>query len=177
VVLAKDRQELIVNLRPAGRWLGLASVIKQARYEFTSEPLTKCVLQRLPIETFHWLLKTDLGFAHLIAEALADNLVELYDRVSQIANITPRHQLESYLWRAIAEQGLNGNGSGEIRLRLPLKRKEIARMINISPQYVSELLTELVEEGVLRRNGRELIIVDQSGLWHEIDFEELILNH
>jgi hypothetical protein len=50
-------------------------------------------------------------------------------------------------------------------------------MINISPQYVSELLTELVEEGVLRRNGRELIIVDQSGLWHEIDFEELILNH
>jgi hypothetical protein len=34
-----------------------------------------------------------------------------------------------------------------------------------------------VEEGVLRRNGRELIIVDQSGLWHEIDFEELILNH
>ncbi|HMB30050.1 MAG TPA: helix-turn-helix domain-containing protein [Blastocatellia bacterium] len=67
--------------------------------------------------------------------------------------------------------------SGEIRLRLPLKRKEIARMINISPHYVSELLTELVEEGVLRRNGRELIIVDQSGLWHEIDFEELILNH
>jgi len=50
-------------------------------------------------------------------------------------------------------------------------------MINISPQHVSELLTELVEEGVLRRNGRELIIVDQSGLWHEIDFEELILNH
>jgi hypothetical protein len=43
-------------------------------------------------------------------------------------------------------------------------------------QYVSELLTELVEEGVLRRNGRELIIVDQSGLWHEIAFEELILN-
>jgi CRP-like cAMP-binding protein len=63
------------------------------------------------------------------------------------------------------------------RLRLPLKRKEIARMINISPQYVSELLTELVEEDVLRRNGRELIIVDQNGLWHEIDFEELILNH
>jgi predicted transcriptional regulator len=60
---------------------------------------------------------------------------------------------------------------------MPLKRKEIARMINISPQYVSELLTELVEEGVLRRNSRELIIVDQSGLWHEIDFEELILNH
>jgi predicted transcriptional regulator len=77
----------------------------------------------------------------------------------------------------IAEQGLNGNGSGEIRIRLPLKRKEIARMINISPQYVSELLTELVEEGVLWRKGRELIIVDQSGLWHEIDFEELILNH
>jgi hypothetical protein len=54
---------------------------------------------------------------------------------------------------------------------------EGTRMINISPQYVSELHTELVEEGVLRRNGRELIIVDQSGLWHEIDFEELILNH
>jgi CRP-like cAMP-binding protein len=176
VRLESEGQELIVNLRHADRWLGLASAIKQARYEFTTRPLTKCIMQRLPIGTFHRLLKTDPEFAWLIAEALAGNLIELYGRASQIANITPRHQLEHYLWRAVEEQGLNGNG-GEIRLRLPLKRKEIARMINVSPQYVSELLTELAEEGVLRRNGRELIIVDQSGLWHDIDFEGPIPNH
>jgi predicted transcriptional regulator len=59
----------------------------------------------------------------------------------------------------------------------PYLTRHLLNRFGISPQYVSELLTELVEEGVLRRNGRELIIVDQSGLWHEIDFEELILNH
>src|SRR5262245_55936209 len=69
--LESEGQELIVNLRSAGRWLGLASAIKQARYDFTALPRTKCSLQRLPIGTFRQFLKTDLEFAERIVGSVA----------------------------------------------------------------------------------------------------------
>jgi CRP-like cAMP-binding protein len=71
VRLEPEGQQLIINLRSAGRWLGLASAIKQARYDFPALPLTKCSLQCLPIRTFRQILKTDLEFAGRIAQALA----------------------------------------------------------------------------------------------------------
>ena len=170
VRMESEGQQLIVNLRSAGRWLGLASAIRQARYDFTALPLTKCSLQCLPIGTFRRILKADLEFARLIARALADNIIELYERATQIANITARQRLEQYLWRALKERGLNGNGD-EVRLRLPRNYKEIARMVDVTPQYISELLKEMEEEGLLRRDGRNLTIVDRRRLWHEGDSE------
>ncbi len=163
VRLESEGQELIYNIRSAGRWLGLGSALKQMRYEFTATPLTTCQVLRLPVGTFQRLFRTDPEFAWLVAQELAGNLIELYERLAQVAIVTPRHQLEHYLRRAAEERGRSGNGD-EVRLRLPLKRKELARMINVTPQYVSELLTELEAEGVLRRSGRELTIIDRGRL-------------
>jgi len=107
---------------------------------------------------------------------LADNIIELYERATRIANITARQRLEQYLWRALEERGLNGNGD-EVRLRLPRNYEEIARMVNITPQYISELLKEMEEEGLLLWDGRNLTIVDRRRLWHEGDLEEPRPNH
>lgn len=89
VRLESEGQELIYNLRSEGRWLGLSSAIRQRPYEFTATPLTTCRALRLPLWTFHQLLKADPGFASLVAQELAVNLIELNefpDRVSR-----PRH--------------------------------------------------------------------------------------
>ncbi len=170
IYIDPDGRELIVNQRPFNRWIGLASAIKRKLYDFTAVTLTRCRLQRLPIEAFHQLIGTDAEFSRQILEALSDNYIELYARVSQIAHYTARRQLEQYLWRLLSEQGLSKTGRN-VRLKLPLKHKEIAQMLAVVPTYVSDLFKELEGEGIVLREGRSVILViDPQRLWHEPGF-------
>jgi DNA-binding HxlR family transcriptional regulator len=57
-----------------------------------------------------------------------------------------------------------------LRLQLLLKKSEVARLIAVAPQYLSELLRQLENEGILRREKGWLIVLDRERLWHEAEF-------
>ncbi len=167
-----DGRQLIVNQRPFNRWIGLASAIKQKSYDFTAVTRITCRLWRLPIQAFHQLLETDTEFSGRMLEALSDNYIELYARVSQIAHLPARRQLEQYLRSLLREQGLSETDHN-VRLKLPLKRKEIAQMIAVVPSYVSDMFKELEGEGIISRESRSaILVIDPQRLWHESDFDE-----
>ncbi len=92
--------------------------------------------------------------------------------MSQIAHLPARRQLEQYLWSLLREQGLSETGHN-VRLKLPLKRKEIAQMLAVVPSYVSDLFKELEGEGIILRESRSaILVIDPQRLWRESDFDE-----
>jgi CRP-like cAMP-binding protein len=47
---------------------------------------------------------------------------------------------------------------------LPLKHKELAQMVAVTPEHLSRLLKALEHEGVIQRNGNLLTVKNAEGL-------------
>jgi CRP-like cAMP-binding protein len=47
-----------------------------------------------------------------------------------------------------------------MKLQIPLKLKELAQLIAITPEHLSRLLRELEQQGVISRNKGWLIMTD-----------------
>ena len=45
-----------------------------------------------------------------------------------------------------------------VKLNIPLKFKEIAQMIAVTPEHLSRLLTEMEQQGIIKRDKGHLVI-------------------
>lgn len=67
-------------------------------------------------------------------------------------------RIAALLLQILSEQGQHGNPSAQ------LSQQEIANMANTSRETVSRVLNQFVEKGILKRNGRELLLNDVTRL-------------
>ncbi len=82
----------------------------------------------------------------------------------------PRREplLEQFLWDVLVSHSPGASGSPP-RLQLPIPQWELARYLGVTPQYVTRLLGQLEDEGLLLRRKGWLIIADPHRLWHRSD--------
>jgi CRP-like cAMP-binding protein len=167
--LGQDGQELIVGLRSAGWILGAASVIIRKSHPVTAVTLTNCRIRRIPAQTFLNLLNSD---AQLSWHLHQEHCQEIYNQFSQLVGLgcmSARHRLEHLLWQLTSALEPD-KPQKEIRLELPLKYWEIAELIAITPQYLSRVLKQLQEEGIISREKGGIIVSSPHKLWHSVDF-------
>lgn len=167
--LEDEGQPVIIGLRSPGWLLGAASVILQRPHPVTAETLTRCHVCRIWAGDLRRLMKTDDGISWYLHQMHSR---EVYDQVAQVAGLgglSARHRLEHFLWElSAAEETVAPQTS--IRLQLPLKQWELAQLIAVTPQYLSELFKRLERDGVIRRNKGWLIISDPHKLWHRSEY-------
>ncbi len=171
VRLESDGQEMIINLLTPGRLLGAATAITQRQYDLTAIALTECELQCIPSEKFLQLIKSDAEFSWEVLQACSRNIISLNARLAQLAAIPARQRLEHLLRQLISTQEASDTAIN-IRVRMPIKHKEIAQMLAISEPYLSQLFKQLYQEGILRKDGRGMIVIDLQRLWRGDDFEQ-----
>lgn len=167
--LGQDGQELIVGLRSTGWILGAASVIIRKSHPVTAVTLTPCRIRRIPAHTFLTLLSSD---AQLSWHLHQEHCQEIYNQFSQLVGLgcmSARHRLEQLLWQLTSALEPD-ESQKEIRLKLPLKYWEIAELIAITPQYLSRVLKQLQEEGIIIREKGEIVVSSPHKLWHSVDF-------
>jgi CRP-like cAMP-binding protein len=158
-------QLLTLGLRAPGWLLGARCAVLQKPYMVTAETLTQCYLYCIPADEFHQLVKTDLKVAWQLNQM---NSWDSYERLSQLVGLvclSARQRLENLLWELVAMLEPM-EPSEPVRLRMPLKLCEIASMISVSPCYLSQLLSCLEQEGLIRRSKGWLMIPDPQRLWH-----------
>jgi CRP/FNR family transcriptional regulator len=163
VQMEPDGRETVVGVRGPGWLLGATSVILQKPYPVTAVTLTRCHLRRVPADEFRYLLNTNSQFSWYVYRMHSR---EVPDRVEGF--ISARHRLEHLLWELVSAQD-EIELQKPVRLRLPLKQWEVAKVIASKPASVSQLLNQLEEEGVLRRDEGWLIISDPDRLWHPMN--------
>ena len=170
VFLGQNGQEMIVGLRSPGWILGAASVILGKPCPLTVTTLTSCHLHRIPADVFLHHLKND---AQLSWYAQITQSLEVYEEtahVAQLGCVSAQNRLEQLLWQFCSVLECN-KSQKEIRLRLPLKKQEIAKLIAVTPEYLSLVVKRMQQKGVIRWQKGWLIIYDLQRLWHMTDFE------
>jgi CRP-like cAMP-binding protein len=153
--LLPSGEERIVGLRSAGWFVAAAAAILEEPLVATAVTVTDARIARLSAACFRRLLH---GNSELSWRIHRMHSLEVYTGLIQIANLSAmeaRERLERLL------QGLaqcEERRNGETRFVVPLRQWEMAQLLGITPPYLCQLLKELQEEGVLRREGQSWVV-------------------
>jgi CRP-like cAMP-binding protein len=159
----RDGTETILELALAGAWLGSAAVIVGAPSPVTAITCTSAMLQRIPAQVFCHLLEHDRDLSRLIHHAHAGGLCRQTAWLAQVSSLSSRERLERVIRQLIVALGLQASTRG-IRLQLPLRLWEIARLIAVTPEHLSRLLKQMQGDGVIRREKGWVIVPDPTRL-------------
>jgi CRP-like cAMP-binding protein len=157
-----------LDIRFPGSLLGSEAAIQKKPHLFSAVTATNSRLTRLSAKRFLDLLGTELQLGLYIHDILSDEVLNQAARMSEIACLPARQRLEQLLWK-IAEQAGEGRRI-DLKIQLPVKYREAAQLLAITPTYLSRLLAELEAEEIISRRSGWIILRKPASLWHRVDF-------
>ena len=159
--------EVIVGLRRRHWLLGAQAVLLGSHLAFTVTTLIPCSLRSISSKRFLHLVNTDVEFNRQLLLIFSEEIYSHGINAAVLGCIPARERLKRFLCEMVLEQR-NGSDSAEMhkpmRLQIPLKLKELAQLIAITPEHLSRLLKELEQHGIITRNKGWLILTDPGAL-------------
>src|SRR5262245_58395998 len=146
-------RQTILGLRSPGCLIGVAAVVTGEPCAMSAITLVPCTLERISAEKFLQRLQTDSDFAWKIHQIQSREVHEHLNWLGEMACSSARSRLGN-VFRRLSEIGNVHTDGKKSRVRLPLKQKEVAELIAVTPEHLSRLLHDLSKDGLLHvRNG------------------------
>jgi CRP-like cAMP-binding protein len=167
----QNAREFLVGLRTSGWTVGAASVILNRTYAFSATTISACRLRRVSADAFLNLLNTNHEFVRYFHQVQSH---ELYDQVMQLARLkclSARDKLEQLLSQLIPVLAPRAE-ENRVRVKLPLKHREVAELIGVTPEHLSRVLREMQNEGLVCREKGWINILDVRQLHRQSEIEE-----
>jgi CRP/FNR family cyclic AMP-dependent transcriptional regulator len=105
-----------------------------------------------------------------VLRVVGARLRRLVGIIEELSFTTVRHRLASFLLRQAQKEGRRINDG--VELVLPANNQEIAAQIGTVRELVSRNLSRLQAEGLVRLDGRSVVILDLKGLEAETEASE-----
>ncbi len=158
------REERIIGLRADGWVIGAAAAILDEPYVATAVTVVPSRIARVAATEFRRRLQTDHELSAAVHRMHAR---EVYNELTQVteSSISARSRLE-HLLRNLASLE-PPKGSGEIHVQMPLRQWEVAQIVGVAPPYLCQLMAEMEEDGILRRE-RGAVVLTLQGRDHTI---------
>jgi CRP-like cAMP-binding protein len=134
--------QTIVGLRSAGWFLGSAAVVLGRSHAMTAVTITPSMIARIPAGTFRHLLRSDAALSWRLHRMHSEEIHTDLTRAADDRSLPARERLGRFL-RTFAT---HREGRVPRRADVPLKQWEIADLLGITPQYLSQLLHEMEAE-------------------------------
>lgn len=160
-----DGHQVIVSLQNAGRFIGASSVILHKPFSVNAVTLTRCDLRRIEGRSFIDLLKSNPALCWQFQELLCHEIYEQTDHTAELGSLSARCRLELLLWNSIHSNETQPPLT-DVKIHLPLKNKELADLIAVTPEHLSRMLRRMQDEGVLRVTKGWIVVTDLMRLWH-----------
>lgn len=155
----QNARDFLVGLRASGWTVGAASVILNRSYAFTATTLSACELRRVTADAFLHLLHTNHDFDRYFHQMQSQ---ELYEQVTQLVRLkcmSARDKLEQFLSELVPVLAPKAD-ENKVRVKLPLKHREVAELIGVTPEHLSRVLREMQNEGLVSREKGWIKITD-----------------
>ena len=154
---AEGEEAIIATLRP-GDFFGELALLDGAPRSATATALEPSETLVLPRTVFFELLDTVPGLRDALLSGVAKELRRLTGHVEELHFLDLAGRLATRLAR-LAEEA-EPDAEGEIRLSWPYTQSDLAAMIGGTRQSVNRLLSDLVDEGLVRIERDSLVIID-----------------
>lgn len=164
-VLSPSGETFIVHMYKPGSFFPLTWVVNDTPNTYNFEAITKVVIVRVPKDAFTLFLKTHQDVLWYATQRLAAGLSGLVTRVGQLVlddAYLKTVLLLLYYVDVFGEQTRDG-----VALRIPLAHREIASWIGTTRETASIQIELLQKKGIIRTQGRILVVRDITRLQKE----------
>jgi CRP/FNR family cyclic AMP-dependent transcriptional regulator len=152
-----DGREVVIALCCPGQLLGAGAAILDSPHEVSAVAISRCQLRRFRTEDFLHLAHANDQVSWEIHRLQSQYLAEQADQLAGWGSLTAGQRLEQFLEHMTRILPVIPSSEG-LRMRLPLRYGEVAQLIHVTAPYLSRLLDELEQSGVLKRKARWLIL-------------------
>ena len=155
--LSPDGSERIVRVLGPGDFTGETSVFTGGRpddYASALEESRLCVFRHEDLEA---LIRAHPDIGLRMLAALSGRLADTEHRLDALTSRDVESRLAGYLL------GLPGDWSGTtLTVTLPLAKKDVASLLDTSPESLSRALTRLAAQGVIAHDGGRVVTITQT---------------
>lgn len=159
-VQSADGEEKVVEIIGPKQSFGEAVMFLGRPYPVNAQALADCLVLHAPSERIDALLAEDATFARRMLAGLSVRLHSLIRDVEA-------YSLGSSLQRVIGyllQQCPDTDDAAGARVVLPTSKQIVASRLNLVPETLSRILTELTRSGLIEVKGRTIIVKSAARL-------------
>jgi CRP/FNR family transcriptional regulator, cyclic AMP receptor protein len=153
-------KEVIVGIGGPGEVLGEISLLDRRPYDATAVVMTRAVVLRESSERVLREMARDPAMLRSLALLLSVRLRETQATVQRLATERVENRIATLLIKFAERHGV----PGDVALRVPLTRQELADMVGATVETTIRTVSRFIQEGILERRGRRLVITDLDSL-------------
>jgi CRP/FNR family transcriptional regulator len=157
-----DGHEVIAGLRDQHWLIGAPAVLLGKPYSFTVTTLTPCSLRCISSGKFLELLRINDEFSMQVMRLLCREIFNHGKKLVMLGCAPARARLIDLLCKFISDEYPRTDLKGQIRIHLPLKYKEIAQVIAVTPEHLSRLLKDLEKQKFIVKEKDASLLVNLS---------------
>lgn len=167
--IGADGNEKVLRLVTKNQFIGYLSLIKRWNFQSSAVAIEDCEVYFIPKQIFLELLAKDNDFASLVVEMLADELAETENHIDTLLSKNVQERLTNLLLGLEQTSDRNVEFDDSF-IRLP--KKELASIINITPETLSRHLTALDEDGLIDNAKNHIELLDRNGLFKKSNLRD-----
>jgi CRP/FNR family transcriptional regulator len=152
-------RDTIIGLRWPGWFLGASSLILAQPHPASAITLVPSIIEKISGDNFLHLLNAGSKLTMRLHEAQSREIIEQTRDLGELACVPARPRLNALLQRLVRSVSYPAC-LPDGRLRLPLKKKELAALLSITPEYLSRTLDEMACDGAIATNGQWIVMRD-----------------
>jgi CRP-like cAMP-binding protein len=149
--------EKVVEIIGPGFSFGEALMFMGKPYIVTATALADSLLLHVTREAVFEGLARDPQFARRMLAGMSRKLHSLVSDLESVTLKTGRERVIGYLMR---QEGGGDAADSPYSVSLPVSKAIVASRLNLTPEHFSRILHELVAEGLIEVDGRDIRIVD-----------------
>lgn len=154
-------KEHILHIFGAGEPIGEVAVFHGQPFPASAETIAPSELLFLPRREFVALIEDNSSIAMNMLAVLSVRLRQFASQIESLSLKEVPARLATYLLYTSEEQG----GTDEVVL--PVSKGQLASLLGTIPETLSRIFSKMSDEGLIRVEGRSIIIVDREGLQHK----------
>ena len=158
----KDGHEVIAGLRDQHWLIGAPPVLLENPYSFTVTTLTPCLLRCISSGKFLELLRTNNEFSTQVMRLLCREILNHGKKLVMLGCAHARERLRDLLCKFISDEYPRTDLKDQMRIHLPLKHKEIAQVIAVTPEHLSRLLKDMEKQKFIVKEKDGSLLVNLS---------------
>lgn len=149
--------EKIVEVVGPGHSFGEALMFMERPYILNAHAMVDTMLLHISKQAIFGELERNPAFARRMLAGMSRRLHSLISDVESYSLRSGSQRIVGYLLKEEPE-------SDGARIMLGMSKKMLASRLNLTPEYFSRVLHELVEKGMIAVSGREITILDLARL-------------
>ena len=147
----QDGHEVIAGLRHQNWLIGAPSVLLGKPCSFSITTLTQCSLRCISAQKFLDLVNSNTDFSLHLMKLLSQEIFNHAKTLVTLGCVPVRDRMKYLLYKFISDMPSNKRSDKYIKINLPLKHKEMAQILAVTPEHLSRILKEMETRKEIKR--------------------------